>query len=305
MLLAFNRHACFLEPESETSSALFETNLSDVRLLCLKYAKKQPALKLVVDYLLSDGLAVLGLLGAQKFGNFDLDQLFTKIIAPLQFTTRGTNYGPALVNHLQDMASARPHTKQTIRNLWVANKSAEPGHGRPQDQNLEALFNNSAKDCFKLGNKASMIQEREVCHRNLQEELSVDIHTSKPNAHSIRSGSLLRLRSCWFRGFESLFAELKGIISLDEPKICLHALHNNNLTLNPDIVKCDEIGRDRVAKYIAVKIEQKNGWKLQNSSFSEILSVSRPPTARQQRAALNNAQQQIETMAALLLDSAG
>ena len=311
LLLAYNRHISYLEPESETSSDLMETNISDVRLFCLRHAKEQPALKLVVDYLLSDGLAVLGLLEAQKFSDFDLDQLFTKVIAPLQFTTRGTNYGPALVNHLLDMASARPHTKHTIRKLWVANKSTEPGHGRPQDQNLEALFNNSAKNCFKLGtvqnvlNKASMIQEREICHRNLQEELSVDIHNRTPNAHNIRSNSLLRLRACWFRGFEALFSELKERISSDEPEICLHALHNSSLTLNPDIVKCDEIGRDRVSKYIAVKIEQENGWRLQNPSFSEILSVSRPPTARQQRAALNNAQHQIETMATILLDSAG
>ena len=51
--------------------------------------------------------------------------------------------------------------------LWVADKSSKPGHCRPQDHNLEAMFNNSVKNCFKLGtfenvlNKASMIQERQ------------------------------------------------------------------------------------------------------------------------------------------------
>eukprot|EP00112_Aurelia_sp_Birch-Aquarium-sp1_P022304 Seg625.3 transcript_id=Seg625.3/GoldUCD/mRNA.D3Y31 product="hypothetical protein" protein_id=Seg625.3/GoldUCD/D3Y31 len=145
-------------------------NLDSLQRFCLSHANKQPALKLLSGYLLSDGLAVIGLLEAQKFGEFDLDQTFTKLITPLQFTTRGVYYGPALVNHLKDMYLARPHTKVTINDLWVSNKSDYPGHCRPQDQNLEALFNNSAKNCFKLGtvqnvvNKASLIQERETCH---------------------------------------------------------------------------------------------------------------------------------------------
>ncbi len=96
---------------------------------------------------------------------------------PLQFTARGINYGPALCYHIRDMKHLRPFEETAIRTLWVSNKSSTPGHWRPQDQNLEAMFNNSAKNCFKLGtvpnvlNKSSMIQEREQCHANLKEEL--------------------------------------------------------------------------------------------------------------------------------------
>ena len=48
-----------------------------------------------------------------------------------------------------------------------------------------------------------------------------------------------------------------------------------------------------------------NSRQLQNPTFSEVQTVAKPPTARQQKASLNNAQKQIETMATILLDSAG
>ena len=86
-----------------------------------------------------------------------------------------------------------------MNELWVSNKSDYPGHCRPQDQNLEALFNNSAKNCFKLGtvqndvNKASLIQERETYHANLKEELLItNSQWRKPTTHQeISKNSLL------------------------------------------------------------------------------------------------------------------
>ena len=52
-------------------------SLESLQTFCLAHANKQPALKLVSEYLLSHGLAVIGLIEAQKFGKFDLDQTFT------------------------------------------------------------------------------------------------------------------------------------------------------------------------------------------------------------------------------------
>ena len=61
---------------------------------------------------------------------------------------------------------------------------------------------------------------------------------------------------------------------------------------------------DRTA-LTSVKITQEAGWKLQNSKFSEVLTVARPVTSRQQRDALSNAQQQVEVMTDLPLQSTG
>ncbi len=64
-------------------------------------------------------------------------------------------------------------------------------------------------------------------------------------------------------------------------------------------------GRDRVDKFVSVKITQEGGWMLENPKFSEVLTVPRPITARQHKAALNHANLQIEAMACLLLQSTG
>ena len=103
-----------------------------------------------------------------------------------------------------------------------------------------------------------------------------------------------------------MFDELRHSTSSEvDNEIPLHSLHNRNLALNSAIVEARDTGKDRMEKYIAVKVTQENGWQLQKPTFSEVLTVAKPPTARQQKASLNNAQKQIETMATLLLDSAG
>eukprot|EP00112_Aurelia_sp_Birch-Aquarium-sp1_P005482 Seg1622.9 transcript_id=Seg1622.9/GoldUCD/mRNA.D3Y31 product="hypothetical protein" protein_id=Seg1622.9/GoldUCD/D3Y31 len=294
-------------PESTTLNCI---NLSGVKEFCETMSKFHPALKLVSDYLFTEGIAVLGLLEAQKFGDFDLDMAFTKVITPLQFTTRGINYGPALTYHIRDMKQLRPFEESAIRSLWVSNKSDEPGHCRPQDQNLEALFNNSAKNCFKLGtvqnvlNKASMIQEREKCHRNLKIELSSD-NNSKPNDHKFRSNSFIRLRAAWHKGLLILFQELKANKQENLANSSLYHLHCKEISLNKELLTVRELGEERRDKFVAVKINQENGWCLQNPKFPEVLSVPRKQTARQQKAALNHANVQIEAMAGLLLQSTG
>ncbi len=196
------------------------------------------------------------------------------------------------------------------RNLWVANKSTGPGHCRPQDRNLEALFNNSEKNCFKLGtvqtvmNKASMIQERERCHQNLKDEFCAN-KKAKPNIHRFQADSFIRLRACWRRGLDLLFSELTECHANKIDNVELHSLHSTASLINSELVDVVSTGRDRVDKFVSVKITQEGGWMLENPKFSEVLTVPRATTARQHKAALNHANQQIEAMAGLLLQSTG
>ena len=239
-------------PEGTTLNCI---DLSGVKEFCETMSKFHPALKLVSDYLFTEGMSVLGLLEAQKFGDFDLDMAFTKVITPLQFTTRGINYGPALTYHIRDMKQLRPFEEIAIRSLWVSNKSDEPGHCRPQDQNLEALFNNSAKNCFKLGtvqnvlNKASMIQEREKCHRNLKIELTSD-DNSKPTMHRFRPNSFIRLRAAWHKGLLALFQELKANKQENIDNSPLYPLHCKEVSLNKELLTVRELGEERRDKFI-------------------------------------------------------
>ncbi len=239
-----------------------------IRNFCNERSDKVPGLKIACDYLLRDGLAILALLEAQKFGDFELDTVFSKIVIPLQFTCRGTYYGPALINHMKDLTLAKQETKNFISELWVANKSDFPGHCRPQDQNLEALFNNSAKNCFKLGtvqnvlHKSALIQERESCHQNLKSELSSEVK-KKERIHRLRPQSLVRLRACWNKGFNELLLEIKDRTEEDQT-FPIHSFNDKSILLNNAILKANETGEDRVKKFIAVKISQINGWQLQN-----------------------------------------
>ena len=292
------------------SASLKCIDIASIREFCDKFVQFHPGLKVITDYLFTEGISVLGFLDAQKFGDFELDMLFTKLVAPLQFTTRGINYGPVLVYHIRDMEQLRPFERTAVRNLWVSNKSDEPGHCRPQDQNLEALFNNSAKNCFKLGNvqnvlnKASMIQEREKSHRNLQTELQND-NKAKPTLHQFRAESFLHLRAAWHKGINSVFEETKANKQNNITDGKLFALHSKSVTLNSDLTTVRETGKNRLDKFVAVKINQENGWCLQNPKFPEVIAVPRAPTARQQKAALNQANVQIEAMTDLLLQSTG
>ena len=65
-----------------------------------------------------------------------------------------------------------------MQNLWVFQKCSSPGHCRPNDKNLQSMFNNSAENCFKLRivqsvlNKSSLMQERKRCHKNLRDEFN-------------------------------------------------------------------------------------------------------------------------------------
>ena len=240
LLLAYLKY----ENEDNDYEAISINNaeIEKVQEFCKKLAKYQPELNIIANYLFEEGLSVLGLLEAQKHGDFDLDMLFTKIIIPLKFTARGVNYGPALCHHIRDMELLRPFEETAIKTLWVSNKSSEPGHCRPQDQNLEASFNNSTKNCFKLGtvqnvlNKASMIQEREQCHSNLKEELHMNNFKATPSKHQFRADSFIRLRACWCRGLSEIFERLHAntVIEDFEPTE-IDTLHSNTDVVNLDL----------------------------------------------------------------------
>eukprot|EP00112_Aurelia_sp_Birch-Aquarium-sp1_P026730 Seg9689.1 transcript_id=Seg9689.1/GoldUCD/mRNA.D3Y31 product="hypothetical protein" protein_id=Seg9689.1/GoldUCD/D3Y31 len=256
-------------------TALSDINIDTVMKFCDKFSEFHQSLKLISNYLLYEGMAVLGLLEAQKFGDFNLDTVFKKLTIPLQFTTQGINYGPALTYHIRDMEQLQNSEKMAIKTFWVSNKSDEPGHCRPQDQNLEALFNNSVKNCFKLGtvqnvlNKASIIQEREKCHQNFKQEMLPNV-TAKPNEHKIRPDSFIRLRAAWQKCLQELFAELKNNKAENNTESSIHALHSQD-KLNDELATVRQLAKTRLEKFVAVKISQENGWCLQNPRFSEIL----------------------------------
>ena len=285
LLLAYLKHRSKDENSFHESNAVEDVDITKVWEFCKEYGKYQPELKVIDSYLFEEGLSVLGLLEAQKYGDFDLDMLFTKLILPLQFTVRGISYGPALCYHIRDMNLIRPFEETAVRSLWVSNKSNEPGHCRPQDQNLEVLFNNSAKNCFKLGtvqnvlNRASMIQERELCHGNLKQEMDIDNCWTKPSKHQFKADSFIRLRACLHRGLKVVLDNLQLAKSnFNDKPVQLHALHFINIAINHDVVNVEEIGKDRVKKFVSVKIAQPDGWKLQNPKFKEILTVPRSIT---------------------------
>ena len=49
---------------------------------CKKFGKCQPELNVIANYLFEEGLSVLGLLEAQKHGDFDLDMLLPRLSFP-------------------------------------------------------------------------------------------------------------------------------------------------------------------------------------------------------------------------------
>ena len=209
------------------------------------------------------------------------------------------------------MAQLRPAEHEAIQNLWVVNKCSSPGHCRPQDQNLEAMFNNSAKNCFKLGtvqnvlNKSSLIQERERCHKNLKDDLSLSNSTAKPKKHEFRISSIARLRASWRKGLAQIFKKLKQHSQEEPTEPSIVSLHSDSVILNPDLVNARETGRERLEKFVAVKVTQKNGWCLENPKVSEMCSAPKAQTSRQKNAALNQAKVQVEAMSSLLLQSTG
>ena len=150
------------------------------------------------------------------------------------------------------MAQLRPVEHQAVENLWVVNKCSSPGHCRPQDQNLEAMFNNSAKNCFKLGsiqnvlNKSSLIQERERCHKNLKTELNLHNSMAKPGKHEFRSSSIAQLRASWRRGLAHIFQSIKESNQEEPTAQNVVSLHSDSIILNPDLVNARETGRERL-----------------------------------------------------------
>ena len=102
LLLAYLKHRSKDENSFHESNAMEGVDIANVWEFCKEFGKYQPELKVIVSYLFEEGLSVLGLVEAQKYGDFDLDMSFIKLILPLQFTARAINYGPALCYHIRD-----------------------------------------------------------------------------------------------------------------------------------------------------------------------------------------------------------
>ena len=149
-----------------------------------------------------------------------------------------------------------------------------------------------------------MIHERDQCHRNLKAELDINSSKTKPSKHQFRADSFIQLRACWQRGLSGISEKLEVNTAIEdfEPTE-IYPLHSNTDFINSDLSKVREIGKDRVDKFVSVKITQSGGWRLQNPKFSEVLTVPRSVTKRQQKAALTNATKQAEVISELLLQS--
>lgn len=96
-------------------------DLERIQAFCKQFAHICPELTIVERYLLSEGLAVISLLEAQKFGNHEINLAFTKEIAWFNFTTRATTYGPAYIGHIKNMITLRPHELEIAQLLWTEN----------------------------------------------------------------------------------------------------------------------------------------------------------------------------------------
>ena len=178
--------------DSTTDEHLGETT-AGIRFFCEEFAKYKPTLKVIYEYLFEDGMFIVAINEAQRYRLFDLEYVFTKLIAPLEFTTRGINCGPALVAQMKHTMILRPHERDALKVLFMSNKSKGKGKCQPQDKNPETEFNNASKNAFKLGtvqtilSRSATIQEKHESHKNLQIEQGTKwkAYKNKANKSSI------------------------------------------------------------------------------------------------------------------------
>ena len=110
----------------------------------------------------------------------------------------------------------------------------------------------------------------------------------KANEHKIRPDSFIHLRAAWQKYLQELFAELKSNKVENNTESSSHALRSQE-KLNDELVAVRQLAKSRLEKFFAVKILQENGWCLENPKVSEIVTVPSAITARQQKAAMNQA----------------
>ena len=292
--------------DSTTDEHLGETT-TGIRFFCEELAKYEPTLKVIYEYLFEDGIVAIN--EAQRYGLFDLEYVFTKLIAPIEFTTRGINYGPALVAQMKHTMILRPHERDALKVLFVSNKSKEKEKCQPQDKNLETEFNNASKNAFKLAtvqtilSRSATIQEKHESHKNLQIEIGRKRKAYKNKAKQILNPNrVIRLHACWRKAFKELsLCSFKDPQDANKHAICCP--FDAAIKINQDISNAKSKGVEHLERVVEVKEMKKNGWRFQNPSFPEIHTVQKEPSRRQITAALNHARQQIQAMSQVLTQS--
>ena len=126
----------------------------------------------------------------------------------------------------------------------------------------------------------------------MKTELNLHNSMVKPGKHKFRSSSIARLRASWRRGLAHIFQSIKESNQEEPTAQNVVSLHSDSVILNPDLVNARETGKERLKKFMAVKMTQKNGWCLENLKFSEMCSVQKAKTSRQKNTALNQAKVQ-------------
>ena len=102
-----------------TSKESDTITFTDLHSFCESYEDHHPEMKLIKQYLLRYGTCLIGLLEAQKFGNYDLNLAMTKMLCPLNFTTRATHYAPDTVGHIHNMEILSASEKEIGRFLFT------------------------------------------------------------------------------------------------------------------------------------------------------------------------------------------
>ena len=94
-----------------------EVTYSDMWDFCEHSESRYIELQLIKEYLLHYGPCLIGLLEAQK-----LTLAMTKELCPLNFTTRGTHYGPDTVGHIRNLSHLSKFEMQIGKQFFTFNR---------------------------------------------------------------------------------------------------------------------------------------------------------------------------------------
>ena len=251
---------------SKASKESDTITFTDLHSFYESYEDHHPEMKLIKQYFLRNGPCLIGLLEAQKFGNYDLNLATTKMLCPLNFTTRATHYAPDTVGHIRNMENLSASEKEIGRFLFTFNRRKDPGHRIAQDQALEANFNRDNKNDLRIGTaknvikRAALCQRRQESHKLLHSELTRGdcAHTSKRSAiqTNVSPDNLLRLRAAWRKAFSQINFSNEDSLDFEDSSAGakqIHSLHDNNVWLNPEVLQDTEVGHAVLQDYVKIK----------------------------------------------------
>ena len=134
--------------------------------------------KVIKDYLSLYNPCLISLLEGQKFGNHILSPEMTKELCPLNFTTRGTHYGPDTDGHIRNLVSLTMSEELICKQFFILNHKTDLGHRMAQDRAHEENFNKDLKNDFRVGTvknivkQAAPCQKRQESHKRLHEKIT-------------------------------------------------------------------------------------------------------------------------------------